>query len=155
MANKWFMNQKPYIVIEPGSSVVSNVFTYYTKVYQNKKVGNVNFVLVDGSVFDVKPTMHSTNLPHEVYKAKETTDKYTCDVVGSTCMEKDVLLKNVEMPHMEAGDYIQFRGVGAYTISMTPTFINYLEPILMPENGDYTEVRRRQNIEDIIQIYKY
>ena len=155
MANKWFMNQKPYIVIEPGSSVVSNVFTYYTKVYQNKKVGNVNFVLVDGSVFDVKLTMHSTNLPHEVYKAKETTDKYTCDVVGSTCMEKDVLLKNVEMPHMEAGDYIQFRGVGAYTISMTPTFINYLEPILMPENGDYTEVRRRQNIEDIIQIYKY
>lgn len=155
LVNKWFVNQNPFIVIEPGSSVVANVFTYYTKVYQNKKVGKVNFVMVDGSVFDVKPTMHANNLPHEVYRANENTETYICDVVGSTCMEKDVMLKEVEMPKMEAGDYIQFRGVGAYTICMTPTFINYLEPILMAEDGGYTEVRRRQNIEDIIQIYKY
>ena len=43
--NGWFMKHKPFIVIEPGSSVVSNVFKYYTKVYQNKKVGKVNFVM--------------------------------------------------------------------------------------------------------------
>lgn len=155
MVNKWFMAHKPYIVIEPGSSVVSNVFTYYTKVYQNKKVGKVNFVMVDGSVFDVKPTMHSNNLPHEALTAVESSETYVCDVVGSTCMEKDVMLKEVTMPKLEAGDYIQFRGVGAYTICMTPTFINYLEPILMKDNGEYVEVRRRQTIEDIIQIYKY
>ncbi len=155
MVNEWFMKQKPYIVIEPGSSVVSNVFTYYTKVYQNKRVGKVNFVMVDGSVFDVKPTMHSNNLPHEVYRASSTPETYICDVVGSTCMEKDVMLKEVEMPKMEAGDYIQFRGVGAYTICMTPTFINYLEPILMVDGKDFVKVRRRQNIDDIIQIYKY
>lgn len=155
LANKWFMAHKPYIVIEPGSSVVSNVFTYYTKVYQNKKVGKVNFVMVDGSVFDVKPTMHSNNLPHEALTAVESSETYVCDVVGSTCMEKDVMLKEVTMPKLEAGDYIQFRGVGAYTICMTPTFINFLEPILMKDNGEYVEVRRRQTIEDIIQIYKY
>ena len=155
MANKWFMAHKPYIVIEPGSSVVSNVFTYYTKVYQNKKVGKVNFVMVDGSVFDVKPTMHSNNPPHEAVTAGESSETYMCNVVGSTCMEKDVMLKDVTMPKMEAGDYIQFRGVGAYTICMTPTFINFLEPILMKENGEYVEARRRQTIEDIIQIYKY
>lgn len=155
MANNWFMAHKPFIVIEPGSSVVSNVFTYYTKVYQNKKVGKVNFVMVDGSVFDVKPTMHSNNLPHEALTAAESSETYVCDVVGSTCMEKDVMLKEVTMPKLEAGDYIQFRGVGAYTICMTPTFINFLEPILMIENGEYIEARRRQTIEDIIQIYKY
>jgi diaminopimelate decarboxylase len=70
-------------------------------------------------------------------------------------MEKDVMLKEVELPKLEAGDYIQFRGVGAYTICLTPTFINYLPPILMEENGDFVEVRRRQNIEDIIQIYNF
>ena len=155
MNNEWFMKHKPYIVIEPGSSVVSNVFNYYTKVYQNKKVGKVNFVMVDGSVFDVKPTMHANNLPHEVFMGKETEETYICDVVGSTCMEKDVMLKEVELPKLEAGDYIQFRGVGAYTICLTPTFINYLPPILMEENGDFVEVRRRQNIEDIIQIYNF
>ena len=155
MNNEWFMKHKPYIVIEPGSSVVSNVFNYCTKVYQNKKVGKVNFVMVDGSVFDVKPTMHANNLPHEVFMGKETEETYICDVVGSTCMEKDVMLKEVELPKLEAGDYIQFRGVGAYTICLTPTFINYLPPILMEENGDFVEVRRRQDIEDIIQIYNF
>lgn len=153
--NDWFNKQQPTIVIEPGSSVVSNVFTYYTKVYQNKKVGKVNFVMVDGTVFDVKPTMHTNNLPHEVYRANNCDESYVCDVVGSTCMEKDVMLKEVTMPKMETGDYIQFRGVGAYTICLTPTFINYLEPILMQNEEGFVEVRRRQTIEDIIQIYKY
>lgn len=154
MASEWFMNCKPWIVIEPGSSVVSNVFTYYTKVYQNKKVGKVNFVMVDGTVFDVKPTMHSNNLPHNVFRVNETPDTYVCDVVGSTCMEKDVMLKEVTLPKLEAGDFIQFKGVGAYTISLTPSFINYVEPVLMMEAGEYVEVRRRQTIEDVILIYR-
>ena len=155
LLNEWFKKQQPAIVIEPGSSVVSNVFTYYTKVYQNKKIGKVNFVMVDGTVFDVKPTMHSNNLPHEDYRSNDNDETYVCDVVGSTCMEKDVLLKEVVLPKMKSGDYIQFKGVGAYTICMTPTFINYLEPILMQEGEGYVEVRRRQTIDDITQIYKY
>lgn len=152
--SEWFMTIKPYIVIEPGSSVVSNVFKYYTKVYQNKKVGKVNFVMVDGTVFDVKPTMHSNNLPHDVYRALDDSETYVCDVVGSTCMEKDVILKDVVLPKLANGDFIQFRGVGAYTICLTPTFINFLEPILTLENGEYVEVRRRQTVEDIVSIYR-
>lgn len=155
LANEWFTRVQPTIVIEPGSSVVSNVFSYYTKVYQNKKVGKVNFVMVDGTVFDVKPTMHANNLPHKVYRATDNEERYVCDVVGSTCMEKDVLLKEVTMPQMEAGDFIQFNGVGAYTICMTPTFINFLAPILMSADGMFVLVRRRQTVEDIVGIYNF
>ena len=154
LANEWFVRVQPTIVIEPGSSVVSNVFSYYTKVYQNKKVGKVNFVMVDGTVFDVKPTLHSNNLPHDVYRSVESEETYTCDVVGSTCMEKDVLLKEVALPKLNAGDFIKFKGVGAYTICLTPTFINFLAPILTVDNGEYKEVRRRQNVDDILTIYK-
>lgn len=154
LANDWFVRVQPTIVIEPGSSVVSNVFSYYTKVYQNKKVGKVNFVMVDGTVFDVKPTLHSNNLPHDVYRSVESEETYTCDVVGSTCMEKDVLLKEVALPKLNEGDFIKFKGVGAYTICLTPTFINFLAPILTVENGEYKEVRRRQNVDDILTIYK-
>ena len=76
-------------------------------------------------------------------------------MVGSTCMEKDVMLKDVTLPKLKAGDFIQFRGVGAYTICLTPTFINFLEPILMLKNGEYVEVRRRQTVYDILTVYKY
>ena len=53
-----------------------------------------------------------------------------------------------------SGDFIKFKGVGAYTICLTPTFINFLAPILTVENGEYKEVRRRQNVDDILTIYK-
>ena len=153
LKNEWFLKHQPTIVIEPGSSVVSNVFTYYTKVYQNKRVGHVNFVMVDGTVFDVKPTMHSSNLPHNVYRRCENEELYVCDVVGSTCMEKDIILKDVTLPTVEIGDFIQFYGVGAYTISLTPSFINFLAPILMSKDGGFVEVRRRQTMDDIMKLY--
>lgn len=154
LTDEWFNKHKPFIVIEPGSSVVSNVFEYVTKVYQNKQIGDVHFVTVDGSVFDVKPTLHANNLPFSVIRKKESEGVSTCDVVGSTCMEKDVILKGVEMPTVNKGDYILFRGVGAYTIALTPTFINYLSPIISIKDGQVSVVRRRQEVEDILSIYK-
>lgn len=155
LLNEWFVAHQPLIVIEPGSSVVSNVFEYVTKVYQNKLIEDVHFVTVDGSVFDVKPTMHNNNLPFDVVRKGEVGAGDTCDVVGSTCMEKDVILKDVLLPSVEKGDYIIMRGVGAYTICLTPTFINFLSPIVSMEDGNVKVVRRRQNIDDVLEIYSF
>lgn len=149
----WFEKVQPYIVIEPGSSVVSNVFKYYTKIYQIKHIGDKNFAMVDGTVFDVKPTMHANNLPHVVITDSADDKEEIYDVVGSTCMEKDVILKDVSLS-IKAGDFIEIRGVGAYTICLTPTFINYLAPIVSMENDEMKLVRRRQQLEDILTIYE-
>ena len=144
--NEWFAQQQPSIVIEPGVSVVSNVFTYYMKVYQIKHIGSKNFVIVDGTVFDVKPTMHANNLPYTVISDNQEGESGLFDVVGSTCMEKDIILHDVELNHIKAGDYIEIKGVGAYTIALTPTFINYQAPII--------SIRRRQELSDVISIYE-
>lgn len=155
LSDEWFMQHQPSIVIEPGSSVVSNVFEYVTKVYQNKQIKDTHFVSVDGSVFDVKPTLHSNNLPFSVIRKEEREGKDICDVVGSTCMEKDVILKGVQIPTVEKGDYIIIRGVGAYTISLTPTFINPLSPILYFKEDTIKVARRRQNVNDVMRIYEF
>lgn len=155
LGDTWFIMVQPNIVIEPGSSVVSNVFSYVTKIYQNKTIGGVNYVTVDGSVFDVKPTMHSYNLPFKVYGVTDNDTMKTCDVVGSTCMEKDVIMKGVEMPAVHKDDYIMIDGVGSYTISLTPTFINYLPAIVYFENKSLCIARRRQEMKDVLSIYNY
>lgn len=153
--DEWFLCKTPYVVIEPGASVVSNVFSYVMKVYQNKHIGDTDFVTVDGSVFDAKPTMHGYNLPFTVYRKTNVDDELVCDVVGSTCMEKDVILKGVSMPIVEHGDYIMMKGVGAYTVSLTPTFINYLCPIISLDGESVSVSRRRQTIDDVLNIYKW
>ena len=152
--SEWFNRCLPYIVIEPGSSVVSNVFKYYTKVYQLKRINGKNFAMVDGTVFDVKPTMHSNNLPHSIIAESVEDEFEVYDVAGSTCMEKDIMLREVSLPKLKIGDFLEFRGVGAYTISLTPTFINYLAPIVTVENETINVVRRKQQMDDVLNIYK-
>ncbi|MBQ6078714.1 MAG: hypothetical protein IJK93_00410 [Muribaculaceae bacterium] len=153
LSSPWFTQCQPSIVIEPGSSVVSNVFEYYTKVFQLKQIGSKTFVIVDGSVFDVKPTMHQGNLPHSIIGGNNLASEIECDVVGSTCMEKDIILHDVKLPYASAGEILQIKGVGAYTISLSPSFINYLAPILSIENGSIRLIRRRQVLDDLLNIY--
>ena len=155
LGNEWFKKTQPFIVIEPGVSVVANVFSYVSKLYQHKVINGKNFMTTDGTVFDVKPTLHTNNLPHEIVQNERSKEMLTYNVVGSTCMEKDVILNEVTLPTMNYGDYLMIHGVGAYTIALTPTFINYLSPIISIEGNDFNLIRRRQNIEDVVNLYNW
>lgn len=154
LQHPWFQKVMPFIVIEPGVSVVANVFSYISKFFQHKVINGRNFISTDGTVFDVKPTMHANNLPHKVIQPIPVKEMLVYNVVGSTCMEKDIILKDVSMPKISFGDYLLIDGVGAYTIALTPTFINYLSPILSYEDNELHLVRRRQNLNDVISLYK-
>lgn len=153
-SNRWFRKNTPDIVIEPGVSVTANVFSYISKIFQVKDIAGRKFLTTDGTVFDVKPTMHSNNLPHTFFTHNDSAQTYMADLVGSTCMEKDVILKDITVPASIAhGDYVRIDGVGAYTIVLSPTFINFLSPIIEFKDGKAFVVRRRQNIEDVISLY--
>lgn len=150
----WFVRNRPYLVIEPGASVVSNAFALYTKVYQYKEIGDKNFASVDASVFDVKPSMHSLNMPHELFGENAVArEKCKTDIVGSTCMEKDILLSDVDLPKPQFGDYLCFDGVGAYTHVFTPVFINYISPVLELAGDRVKVIRNRQDMSDVLNSY--
>ncbi|WP_165156790.1 hypothetical protein [Parabacteroides sp. ZJ-118] len=153
-SNDWFGRVAPSVVIEPGVSVTANVFSYVSKIFQVKEICGQKFLTTDGTVFDVKPTMHSNNLPHVFYTHKASAQTYLANLVGSTCMEKDVILKDIAVPASIAhGDYVRIDGVGAYTIVLSPTFINYLSPIIELKGGKAFLIRRRQNLEDVMSLY--
>lgn len=153
--NNWFLKTKPTIVIEPGASVVSNVFSYVSSIFQTKEIAGKRFLTTDGTVFDVKPTFHSLMLPHDFFVKGDYHNFYKADLVGSTCMEKDVILNDVDVPEcIGYGDYVKINGVGAYTLSLTPIFINFLSPIIGMKGEKHFLARRRQTIEDVINIYK-
>ena len=155
LSDKWFLEVNPAIVIEPGVSVKANVFSYISRIFQTKDIAGQKFLTTDGTVFDVKPTLHSNNLPHSFITHRQSLRTYQANLVGSTCMEKDVILKEIDVPSSVGyGDFVRIDGVGAYTISLSPTFINYLSPILEINDGKVSVVRRRQNINDIMALYE-
>jgi diaminopimelate decarboxylase len=150
----WVRRQQPTLVIEPGVAMVADCISFITRVVSVKTIRRQVFVTVDGSAFHAKPTFHSLNLPHQVLTQHENRPEASFDVVGATCMEKDILLKGITAPLPQPGDYIRIDNVGAYTLVMTPPFI-HPAPAIMADEGDgrWALIRKKQTLEEIFSNY--
>ena len=151
----WAKTKKPTLVIEPGVAMVADAVSFITKVVSVKSIRDKLFVTVDGSAFNTKPTFHAINMPHQIITKESNRPIQTFDVVGSTCMEKDILLSGITAPVPQVGDFIRIDSIGAYTLVMTPPFINPAPAILADEGGSYKLVRKKQTPEEIFSNYSF
>lgn len=152
-------SKKPALILEPGIAMVANTFTFIAKVIETKKIRDNYFVLVDGSVHNVKPTMHKKNLPMTIIKQNLTS--YTgkgntpYHIVGYTCLEKDYLAKEIQGIVPNINDYITFENVGAYTIVFNPQFIKERPAILAVEGEEVTVVRKKESLKEFFNENLY
>jgi diaminopimelate decarboxylase len=154
-SDKWFMSVRPTIVIEPGTSVVCNVFELVTKIYQHKEIKNKHFVYVDASIFMVRPSRSKVNYPFNVYSERPDESQITANIVGSTCMEVDIIANDVVLNHYSNGDYLIFKANGAYRNNLTPFFINARIPIVQVGNDDFFVIRERQSANEMLNLLGY
>ena len=147
----------PALILEPGISMVGNVFEFVSKVIGIKNIKENCFVLVDGSVHNIKPTFNKKNLPIKFLKQnnEEIQLKENFHIVGYTCLEKDYLIHDTFEELPKIGDYILFQNVGAYTIVYTPPFIKERPAIIGMDNHDIFEVRKKESIKQFFneEIY--
>jgi diaminopimelate decarboxylase len=147
---------KPYLVIEPGISLVGQAFNFVCTVVEVKKIRKKKFVVLNGSVHNIKPTMHPFNLPVTILNKNgkvKKGKKSEYEAVGYTCMETDVLLRDFRGPAVEAGDFFVFGNTGAYTLVLNPPFIQPPPPIIAKKNNKYRVVRRAQGFKDFFSSY--
>jgi diaminopimelate decarboxylase len=154
-ANAWIKRCRPYLVLEPGVAMAAGSLSYVTKVVSVKKIKGAMFVTVDGSAFHTKPTFHKVNQPYSIIGKNKIDSRATYSVCGATCMEKDYLLNDIEDVVPERGDYIKIDSVGAYTVVLSPTFIHPNPAILTGQGGNYKQIRRRQNFEDMFGCFVF
>ena len=110
--------------------------TFVCKVISIKTLLKKHVAVVSASVYDIKPTKNSTNLPVEVIHKGHSGDNIVCDITGYTCMEDDFLYHDYSGVHT-VGDYLFFSNVGAYSFVLNPPFIKLSPPIIMLEkNGN-------------------
>lgn len=150
--------KEPMLIIEPGLALVADTFKFFCKVIDVKKYQDESFVLVEGSVHNIKPAMHNRNLP--LKHVKRDTRYYKqgkFNVVGYTCMEKDYLISGQIGEIPKPKDFLVFSNVGAYTIVFAPAFIKERPPIIAIEDGSYSLVRKREKLTDFIndKVYIY
>ena len=153
---KIHFKKEPLLIIEPGLSLVVDTFRFYSEVIDVKKIQDEHFVLVNGSVHNIKPSLHRKNMPMKHFKKEHGYyDKGKFNIVGNTCMEKDYLAIDYDGEIPKSGDIIEFRNVGAYTIVLDPPFINERPPIIAKDGNQYHLVRKREQLNDIINDKLY
>ncbi|MFM1651921.1 diaminopimelate decarboxylase [Brevibacillus sp. B_LB10_24] len=147
----------PQLILEPGIAMAANAFSFVSKVIDVKEVRGQTFVLVDGSVHNVKPTMHRHNLPHRIVRRQDGGGAGVFHVVGYTCMEKDYLLHQVTGKLPKAGDYFIFENTGAYTMVFNPPFIKGRPPIVQRYENEWLELRGRETLAQFFsdQLYRF
>jgi diaminopimelate decarboxylase len=146
------------LIIEPGLSLVVDAFKFYCRVVDVKTNQDEHFVLVNGTIQNIKPTMHTMNLPMKHLRIGDR--QYTngrFNVVGHTCMERDYLSIGLvdKIPH--PGDFLVYSNVGAYTIVFNPPFIKERPPIIAQEGNKLWIVRRLEKLNNFIndELYVY
>lgn len=145
-------DQKPELLIEPGSAVVGDCMKFVGTVKTIKDVRGKAFASVLGSQKNI--SMTGINPPMEVVHMSEGDDYENLDFVGFTCIEGDVLYKNYT-GKIAVGDAIVISNCGSYSLVMKPPFILPNFPVLDVCGKEVEVIKRAETFDDIFHTFNF
>ncbi len=141
--------QTTIIIVEPGISLVGSSIDYVTTVVDTKFTKNNRFVLLDGSRIHVDPLMrknsYSFHVEHSTNHERNVQQQILC---GFTCMENDRFFHYLG-GSLSEGDRVVFEKVGAYTMGLSPQFIEAYPAVYLEREDNLELVRPKQNLPNI------
>lgn len=144
----------PYMVIEPGRSVVASAgITLYTAGHIKEIPGIRTYVSIDGGMTD--------NPRYALYQAAYTVvnavkaDKPADAVVtlaGRCCESGDLIQENTPVQSCQPGDILAVLATGAYNYAMSSNYNRLPRPaIVMVKEGEARVVVKAETYEDLIR----
>lgn len=144
----------PFILIEPGRSIVAPAgITLYT-LGSVKKIPNIRtYISVDGGMCD-NPRYALYKSKYDVVVANKASEPQseTVTIAGKCCESGDLIGENVNIQNAEAGDIIAVLATGAYNYSMSSNYNRIPKPaVVMIKDNKTRVVVKRETLEDIIR----
>ena len=146
--------KQPYLLIEPGRSIVGEAgITLYTVGAIKDIPGIKKYVAIDGGMFD--------NPRYALYQSKYTvllanhadeacTEKVT--VAGKCCESGDLIAVDVPLPEAERGDIAAVLSTGAYNYSMASNYNrNFIPPAILVHGGKAEYIVKPQTYDDLVR----
>ena len=144
--------EQPRLVIEPGRSIVAKAGTALYKIGGSKDVPGVRrYVFVDGGMGDnIRPALYDSKYEAVVANKMGKPEADVVTIAGRFCESGDILVKDIRLPALEAGDVLAMPTSGAYTIPMSSNYIASLRPaIVLVKEGSARLIRRRETYDDL------
>jgi diaminopimelate decarboxylase len=144
--------ETPKLIIEPGRKIVAQAGVALYTVGVIKEIRGIRtYVSVDGGMGDnIRQPMYGA--VQEALIANRPADKDTATVTisGKYCEAGDVLIKEIKLPEIKAGDILALAGSGAYAVPMSSNYNAAFRPaIVFVRDGKARLIRRRETLEDL------
>ena len=141
------------VIVEPGNGLIASPVDYIFSILDTKEIHGKVVCSSDATRLDVDPFFHKESYNHELLGNNILQVKEECQIItGATCLENDILFELYNDRKLYAGDKIVLKCVGAYTMALTPNFINYLPIVYKTNDGCNFKVVRDKWQPDIIMM---
>ncbi|MEI6185736.1 MAG: diaminopimelate decarboxylase [Dehalococcoidia bacterium] len=145
---------KPRLIIEPGRSIIARSGVAIYTVGSIKDIPSVRtYVCVDGGMGDnIRPALYEAK--YEALLANKVNARNTrkITIAGRYCESGDILIRDIAMPEVTAGDLVAIPVCGAYCVPMSSNYNMVPHPaIVMVSAGRSRIIRRRQKYSDLMK----
>lgn len=145
---------QPFIVIEPGRSIVGPAGITLYHVGGIKKIPGIRtYVSVDGGMTD-NPRYALYQSEYEAIIANKASQPkaVAVTIAGKCCESGDLLGENIPLQEPEIGDVLAVFSTGAYNYSMSSHYNRIPKPaVVMVSNGQSYLAVRRETYDDLIR----
>jgi diaminopimelate decarboxylase len=101
---------------------------------------------------NIRPALYGARYEAVVANKMAETKMERVTIAGRFCESGDILVKDIELPALEAGDLIVIPASGAYCLAMASNYNGSLKPpIVLVKEGEARLIRRRETYEDLMR----
>ena len=142
----------PRLIVEPGRAIVGQAGVALYNVGTVKDIPGVRcYVSVDGGMADnIRPALYEAE--YEALVANKVLEKESgkVTIAGRYCESGDILIRDIGLPPVSAGDIIAIPDCGAYCLPMASNYNAALKPaVVLLKEGKARLIRRRETFEDL------
>jgi diaminopimelate decarboxylase len=145
---------KLLLLLEPGRFIVGPAGALVTRVLFRKQNGSKRFVIVDAAMNDLlRPSLYGAK--HEITPVTISSSErrtFLSDIAGPVCETGDFLARDIEVPHVAAGEYLCVLDTGAYGMSLASNYNTRPRAAEILVDGAKAKlVRRREKLREMLQ----
>jgi len=132
----------PTIYIEPGRSIVATSgVTLYTLGSSKQVPNGKKYVAADGGMADnPRPITYGAKYSAKLANKANYENAETVTIAGRFCESGDIIIKDIQLPEIEAGDVLCVFTTGAYGYSMSSNYNRVLKPAAVLVNNSQSDI---------------
>ena len=149
---------RPAIVIEPGRSLVAEAGISLHTIGEIKTLpGLRTYAAIDGGMTDnIRPGLYQADYTGIVANKAAAKRTESVTISGKACESTDILMKDLPVPPLSAGDIFATLTTGAYGYSMASNYNKLpLPAVVLVKDGRDQLIVARQSYEQMIQNERF